>query len=238
MQEPSLLRPSVADGLDKNCKNTYWLHIMGAAIVTSESLRKKKYIAVGLLAATIGGSVAVAVFLIYNWKYVIRLEHEGYFGLFLISLLAGSPIPIPTPSMILTFTLGSLLNPVLVGTVSGLGNAIGYALIYLTGRGGLQFLPNFDVSNSGIGRFLKKIRMSRMLDSPNRTGVVAVFLLSIYPNPVFTPMVLGMGATRFSFMKFFLPCWAGKTVMTMLLAFLGYFGLRSLLHFLGVFNVP
>ncbi|MGA7678369.1 MAG: VTT domain-containing protein [Dehalococcoidia bacterium] len=211
---------------------------MGVAVVTSESSTKRKYIAAVLLVATIGGSVAVAVFLIYHWEYVIRLEHAGYLGLFLISLLAGSPIPIPTPSMILTFTLGSLLNPVLVGLVSGLGNAIGYALIYMTGRGGFHLLPSFNVSDSGIGRFLRKIRMSRMLDAPNQTGVVAVFLLSIYPNPVLTPMVLGMGATRFSFTKFFLACWAGKTVMSMLLAFLGYFGLRSLLHFLGVFNVP
>lgn len=206
--------------------------------MTSESSRKKKYIAAVLLAATIGGSVAVAVFLIYNWEYVIRLEHAGYLGLFLISLLAGSPIPVPTPSMILTFTLGSLLNPVLVGAVSGLGNAIGYALIYMTGRGGFNFLPSFNVSDSRLGRFLRKIRMSRLLDSPNRTGMVTVFLLSIYPNPVLTPMVLGMGATRFSFTKFFIACWAGKTVMTLLLALLGYFGLRSLLHFLGVFNVP
>ena len=207
-------------------------------MVTSASLRNSDYISVVLLVVTIVGSVAVAVFLIYNWQYVVRLEHEGYLGLFLISLLAGSPIPIPTPSMILTFTLGSILNPVLVGAVSGLGNAIGFALIYLTGRGGRRFLPSFNVSDSGIGRFLKKIKMSRMLESPHRTGPIAVFLLSIYPNPVLTPVVLGMGATRFNFAKFFFACWAGKTVMTMVLAFLGYFGLRSLLHFLGVFNVP
>jgi membrane protein YqaA with SNARE-associated domain len=206
--------------------------------VTSESSRKKKYIAAALLVATIGGSAAIAVFLIYHWEYVIRLERAGYLGLFLISLLAGSPIPIPTPSMILTFTLGSLLNPALVGLVSGLGNAIGYALIYLTGRGGFRFLPNFNVSESGMGRFLKKIGMSRILDAPKQTGTVAVFLLSIYPNPVLTPVVFGMGATRFSFTKFFIACWAGITIMTMIIAFLGYFGLGSLLHFLGVFNVP
>ncbi len=204
--------------------------------MSNVSSKRDKYVAVGLLTTTISGSIAVAVFLIYHWEYVIQLENAGYLGLFLISLLAGSPIPIPTPSMILTFTLGSLLNPVLIGTVSGLGNAIGYALIYLSGRGGFRFLPNFNISDSGIGRFLRKIKMSRMLDSPNRTGVVAVFLLSIYPNPVFTPMVLGMGATRFSFAKFFVACWIGKTVMSMVLAFLGYFGLHSLLQFLGMFN--
>jgi uncharacterized membrane protein YdjX (TVP38/TMEM64 family) len=210
----------------------------GSAIVPSESLRRTRYIAVVLLVATIGGSVAVAVFLLYHWEYVIRLEGEGYLGLFLISLLAGSPVPIPTPSMILTFTLGSLLNPALVGIVSGLGNTIGYALIYLTGRGGGRFAPNFNVSGSRIGWLLRKLRMSRMLDSPNRTGIISVFLLSIYPNPVLAPVVIGMGATRFSFTKFFLACWAGKTVMAMLLAYLGYFGLHSLLHFLGIFNVP
>lgn len=211
---------------------------MLTVVLTSEISRKKKYIAAALLIATIGGSVAVAVFLIYNWEYVAQLEGEGYLGLFLISLLAGSPIPIPTPSMILTFTLGSLLNPALVGLVSGLGSAIGYALIYLTGRGGGRFLPKFNVSESVIGRFLRKIKMSRLLDSPNQTGMVSVFLLSIYPNPVLAPVVFGMGATRFSFVKFFLACWGGITIMTMIIAFLGYFGLGSLLHYLGIFNTP
>lgn len=207
--------------------------------MTSEkSSRKKKYIAIALLAVTVVGSVALALFLIYNWEYVARLESEGYLGLFLISVLAGSPVPVPTPSMILTFTFGSLLNPALVGLVAGLGAATGYALIYLTGRGGLQYLPKFNVSESGIGRFLKKIKMSRILDAPKQTGPVAVFLLSIYPNPVLAPVVFGMGATRFSFWKFFLACWGGTTIMAMILAFLGHFGLGSLLRFLGVFNVP
>ncbi len=206
--------------------------------MTSENSKRNKYIGVALLAVTMGGSVALALFLIYNWEYVARLEKAGYLGLFLISLIAGSPIPIPTPSMLLTFTLGSLLNPALVGLVSGLGAATGYALIYLTGRGGFRFLPKFNVSESGIGRFLRKIKMSRLLESPHQTGMVTVFLLSIYPNPVLAPVVLGMGATRFSFWKFSLACWAGTTIMTMVIAFLGYFGLGSLLRFLGVFNIP
>jgi membrane protein DedA with SNARE-associated domain len=210
---------------------------MWVAVMTSESSKKNKYIGATLLVVTMGGSVALAVFLIFHWEYVARLESEGYLGLFLISILAGSPIPIPTPSMILTFTLGSLLNPALVGLVAGLGAATGYALIYLTGRGGFRFLPKFNVSESVIGRFLRKIKLSRILDAPKQTGPLAVFLLSIYPNPVLAPVVLGMGATRFSFTKFFLACWAGTTIMNMIIAFLGYFGLGSLLHYLGVFNI-
>jgi membrane protein DedA with SNARE-associated domain len=212
---------------------------MWGKVMTSESSnsKKNKYIGITLLVITMGGSVALALFLIYNWEYVARLEKAGYLGLFLISILAGSPVPIPTPSMILTFTLGSLLHPASVGLVAGLGAATGYALIYLTGRGGFRFLPKFNVSESVVGRFLRKIKLSRLLESPHQTGMVTIFLLSIYPNPVLAPVVLGMGATRFSFTKFFLACWAGATIMNMFIAFLGYFGLGSLLHYLGVFNI-
>jgi len=217
----------------------------GNATVANRSSSKRKHVAVGLLAAMIVISVVGSFFLIQHWEYVSRLEQEGYLGLFLISIFAGSPIPIPTPSMILTFTLGSLLNPVLVGLVSGLGNGIGNALIFLTGRGGLLFFQNSDVSApagetspSRIGRFLRKIGMPRMSDFAKRRAVLAVFLLSIYPNPVLTPMILGIGAMRFRFAKFFLACWAGKTAQSLILAYLGYFGLGSLLRFLGIFNVP
>jgi membrane protein YqaA with SNARE-associated domain len=217
----------------------------GNATVTNRGSSKKKYIAISVLAATVVISVVGSLLLIWHWRWVEGLSSQGYLGLFIISLFAGSPIPIPTPSMILTFTLGSLLNPVLVGLVSGLGNGIGNALIFLTGRGGLLFFQNSDVSapagetsSSRIGRFLRKIGMPRMSDFAKRRAVLAVFLLSIYPNPVLTPMILGIGAMRFRFTKFFLACWAGKTAQSLILAYLGYFGLGSLLRFLGIFNVP
>jgi len=217
----------------------------GNATVANRSSSKKKYIAISVLAATVVISVVGSLLLIWHWRWVEELSSQGYLGLFIISLFAGSPIPIPTPSMILTFTLGSLLNPVLVGLVSGLGNGIGNALIFLTGRGGLLFFQNSDVSapagetsSSRIGQFLRKIGMPRMSDFAKRRAVLAVFLLSIYPNPVLTPMILGIGAMRFRFTKFFLACWAGKTAQSLILAYLGYFGLGSLLRFLGIFNVP
>jgi len=66
------------------------------------SPRKRKYLAISLLAAIIIISVGGSIFLIFNWEYVEQLENRGLLGLFIISLFAGSPIPIPTPSMILT----------------------------------------------------------------------------------------------------------------------------------------
>ena len=73
------------------------------------------------------------------------------------------------------------------------------------------------------------------MDRAKRRVMLTVFLLSIYPNPVLTPMILGMGASRFSFTRFFIAICAGKTAQSMLLAYLGYFGLRSLLRYLGIF---
>ena len=212
-------------------------------MVTGKSLRKRQYIITGLLVTTTCITVAGSVFLIMNWEHVSRLQPHSYSGLFLISLLAGAPIPIMTPGILITFVLGSILNPVLVGVVAGLGNAVGNILAYLTGRGGVRFFSTTGIfsqadetDSSRIGRFFRKIKGSRLLGFANQQGMVAVFLLSIFPNPLLTPMVLSLGAARFNFMKFLVACWAGQTIQAMLLAYIGHLGLRSLLRFLGVFS--
>jgi membrane protein YqaA with SNARE-associated domain len=211
--------------------------------MTATNTSGNKYLAIGLMAAMIVVSIVGSVFLIWNWEYISQLERQGYLGLFIISIFAGSPIPVPTPSMILTFTLGSILNPVLVGVVSGFGNGVGNALIFWTGRGGHAVFKNIINSSSSnqpprsrLGRFFQ--RFSRIPDFARRRVLIAVFVLSIYPNPVLTPLILGMGAMRSNFWKFFLTIWAGKTVQGLALSYLGYYGLRSLLHYFGVFSVP
>jgi membrane protein YqaA with SNARE-associated domain len=205
--------------------------------------KRSKYLGLGIIAGMVVISVAGSVLLIQHYDYVARLQQHGLLGLFIISIFAGSPIPIPTPSMILTFTMGSILSPVLVGLVSGLGNGLGNALIFWAGRGGHHIFENYlapspsrEVPKSRLGRFFR--RMTALPEFTRDRVLVAVFLLSIYPNPVLTPLILAMGATRYSFIKFFLCCTAGKTVQAMILAYLGYFGLRSLLRFMGVFTVP
>jgi uncharacterized membrane protein YdjX (TVP38/TMEM64 family) len=72
----------------------------------------------------------------------------------------------------------------------------------------------------------------------NRRGTLAVFVLSVLPNPFFTPMAVSMGTMRFRFAKFFFACWAGQTVKTIAIAYLGYLGLGSFLRWLGLFNMP
>lgn len=213
-------------------------------MATSRSINKRRYIAIGLMAAMIIASIVGSVFLILNYEYISQLQKEGYWGLFLIATFAGSPIPIPTPNLILTFTMGSILNPLLVGFISGLGNTIGNAFFYWTGRGGFTFFQNLglpslsdEASSSRIGRFFRKLRLTRIPDFLKRNALLAVFILSMYPNPVLMAVIIGMGATRYSFTKFFLACLAGKIVEAMVLSYLGYFGLGSFLRFMGIFSV-
>ena len=201
--------------------------------------RAKRYLAVGILAATVIFSIAGSVFLILYWQYILKLQQHGYYGLFLISIFAGSPIPIPTPSMILTFTLASILNPVLVALVSGFGNSLGQALVYWTGRGGHNLYKGLGLSwrtsnNSWISRLMRRLGIPRMREFAARHALWAVFILGMYPNPVLMPVIMGMGAARYNFWKFYLVCWAGKTVESGVLSFLGYFGLRSILRYFGI----
>jgi membrane protein YqaA with SNARE-associated domain len=212
---------------------------------SEKTLKLRRYLAISLLAATIILSVAGSVLLIQHWEYITQLENQGMLGLFLISIFAGSPIPIPSPSMILTFTMGSIFNPALVALVSGFGNSIGQVLVYLTGRGGTVFFKNLgftpkkggDNENSWWNRLGRKIRFPKMQEFARRQALLAVFVLGMYPNPILMPIIMSMGAARYNFWKFYIVCWAGKTAEALILSYLGYFGLRSLLHIFGI-QVP
>ena len=211
------------------------------AVATEATSKRRKYILGGLF---LGGIVAACVFLVYHWEYIVRLQQYGYLGLFIMTIVTGFSIPLPVPYMVFTFTLGGLLNPALVGAVAGLGLGIGGSLLYLTGRGGRRFLPQFDITDpadeaysSRWARFLRKIKVPRMMDFAKRRGALAIFILSVIPNPVFAPVAVSMGAMRFGWWKFFAACWGGSTAKGMALAYLGYLGLGSMLRWLGVFGV-
>lgn len=159
---------------------------------------------------------------IYYWEYVRELGNYGYPGVFIISIFAGATIAVPVPALFVVFTLGGVLNPAIVGATSGLGEAVGGMAVYITGYGG--------------GRAFQKIKhplFSRMVDWVQRRGSLAVFIMSAIFNPFFYPLTMAAGLTRLGLWKFFLTCWGGKTVKGMVVAYAGYFGLRSLLRLLG-----
>jgi membrane protein YqaA with SNARE-associated domain len=179
--------------------------------------------------AIIGGislvvTVALSLFLIYHRTYIEQIAQWGYIGLFIISVISNGTFMIfPGFAIVLTFTLGGVLHPAIVGAVAGIGEAIGAIGAYYTGYAGRGLLRD---RNSAFYR-----RFSNIVD---RHGSKAIFFVSAILSPISYPFAIFLGMLRFGFVSFFLATWAGRTVKGMALAYLGYFGLGSILRWLGV----
>lgn len=183
-----------------------------------------------VMALGLAGSV---LFILY-WDKIKHLGGYGYPFIFLQSFIAGSPLPVIDPYMVVVFTMAPLLNPFLVGLVSGLGVATGQTTAFLMGRmGRISYLRG---SNGTVQK--KRRRPPRwtiaMIKWAHRRGSVTVFLLSALFNPVFTPIAVAMGALKFQVLNFFLMCLAGNTLKSMVIAYSGYIGLGALLRWLGL----
>ncbi len=172
-------------------------------------------------------TVAMAVVVVLYWEWVRALEGYGYLGNFFISILGGATVIVPVPMLAVQLALGGVLNPILVGVTAGLGETVGALIIYITGYGG-----GAPVASAEDGR-LKRAYM-RLMRLMERRGSVTIFILSAVVNPFFYPAALAAGALRFGVRKYFLICLLGKTIKGLSVAYIGFFGLRSLLRMLGM----
>ena len=87
------------------------------------------------------GTIFACAAVIYYWDYISQFQNYGYLSAFFFGFIAGSSIPVPLPYLVVTFTLGGVLDPILVGATSGLGAGLGGTLVFLFGRGGRKLLP-------------------------------------------------------------------------------------------------
>lgn len=184
----------------------------------------KRALILGSVGVVITLLMAVAVVLF--WEYVQKLEGYGYVGAFAISILGGTTIIVPVPMLAVVFALGGVLTPYWVGVAAGLGETLGALIIYMTGHGAGTALFN---SNGKL-----QSAYIRVMGLMERRGSLTLFLLSAVLNPFFYPAALAAGALRFGVRKYFIICWAGKTIKGLTVAYAGYWGLRGLLRMLGM----
>jgi len=157
-----------------------------------------------------------------------ELQHWGYLGAFFISILGGATILIPVPMLAVVLALGGVMKYTwLVGLAAGLGESLGALTIYMTGHGGGTALMN-----SKHGRI--QAAYERLMSLMERRGSWTLFLLSSVINPFFYPAALAAGATRFGVRKYFIICFIGKTIKGMTVVYVGFWGLGSLLRWLGM----
>lgn len=75
--------------------------------------------------AIIGGiflavTVASSLLIIQHRSYIEQISHWGYIGCFVISVLTNGTFILPGFGIVITFTLGGVLNPAIVGAVAGI----------------------------------------------------------------------------------------------------------------------
>jgi len=156
-------------------------------------------------------------------------------GAFIISVFGGATILAPIPMTPVVFALGTVakpafapyLGPVFIGAAAGLGETIGGLSIYMTGYGG-------GTAITGINYGKIQTVYLRLMHWMERRGSLVLFVLSAVLNPFFYPAAIAAGALRFGIRRYFLICWAGKTIKGISVAAAGYWGLGAILRALGV----
>jgi membrane protein YqaA with SNARE-associated domain len=141
----------------------------------------------------------------------------GYLGVFLVSLLAATVLFVPIPSIPIVFLMGAILNPFLVGLVSGIGESLGEITGYTAGFSGRETLDN-------------RQRYTRIKGWMRLRGTLVLFLFSAIPNLFFKLVGVAAGAIRYPFWKYLLVVFAGKTLKGTVIALLGYWSLRLILQ--------
>ena len=166
-------------------------------------------------------TVALCVLILQHRTFLDEISQWGYVGCFLVNVFATGTFVVPGMGAVITFTLGGVLHPAAVGLVAGLGEATGAVGAYLTGYGGRGLLLSSQMEQ----------RFSGLMQ---RHGSKAIFLMAVLINPIYYPFAVWMGVLRVRVGRFFLYTLLGRTLKNLLLAYLGYFGIRTVLQWLGL----
>jgi uncharacterized membrane protein YdjX (TVP38/TMEM64 family) len=161
--------------------------------------------------------VVLAVIGITVYIYSIRDRVEeftqyGYFGIFLVMLLANATVILPAPGVAVVFAMGSVFNPLGVALSAGIGGAIGETTGYLAGFSGQAVVENTKIYNN-ISPWIKKY------------GAWVILVLSAFPNPFFDMAGIAAGVAKIPLWQFLLACWVGQTIKMALFAYAGYYSI-------------
>jgi membrane protein YqaA with SNARE-associated domain len=159
--------------------------------------------------------IALSALIFIYRDQIKELAPYGYIGVFIISILTSSSIIIPVPGWILIATMGAILNPILVGIISGIGGTLGEVTGYLFGYGGRLAIEHVRI-------------YSKMVGWMQRWGSLTIFILALIPNPLFDIAGAIAGLLRFPLWKFFLVGAAGRIPKHILFAYIGVWGAHLL----------
>jgi membrane protein DedA with SNARE-associated domain len=140
----------------------------------------------------------------------------GYAGAFAICVAGNVSIIIPVPFALVLYAFGSVLDPLLLGIVGGVGSTMGEMSSYFLGRG---------------GRVLIEKRYGGRLDAVERLvdkhGMLAIFLVSLLPIPD-DLLLIPLGMMKYPAGKLIAAMLLGKTGMCLFLTYAGAYSFTYL----------
>ena len=179
-------------------------------------MSKERFIQLLSLVFTLTACVLIVIFR----DSIEGIGDYGYIGAFLVAVLSCATIVVPVPGLIVVFTLGAVLDPLIIGLVSGAGGTLGEMTGYLLGYGGRRAVENINL-------------YQRMESLMKRWGALTLFVLALVPNPLFDVAGAAAGALRFPLWKFLVYGGAGRTIKYIAFAFAGAWGVDFALRLLG-----
>ena len=166
----------------------------------------------GLLAAAAVFMTAFALSFFFFGLDLGQLTTYGYLGLFVISLISAASIIMPMPGAAAVTSAGAFLDPVLsipvpilVGLVAGPAETLGELTGYAAGYGGSAL-------------FRERSFYPRVKGWMERRGIVTMFALSSFPNPLVDVAGVAAGAVRMRLWRFVAGVLAGKVFKNIYLA--------------------
>lgn len=129
----------------------------------------------------------------------------GLLVLFGLAALSSATLILPAPGLALTALAGTAGDPVVVGVVAGLGQAVGELTGYLAGWSGRTLLPDNSTTR----------RLTRWLQ---RRGVLVIALLALIPNPLFDVAGIAAGALRMPVLHYLGAAAVGKIIKNVIVA--------------------
>ncbi len=165
-----------------------------------------------LIAISAGLITALALVFFLVDIDLAQLNRYGYLGLFAISLISAASIVLPMPGAAAVTGAGAFLDPVLgiptpilVGLVAGPAEAIGELTGYAAGFGGSML-------------FRERPIYPRIKAWMQKRGILTMFLLSSFPNPLVDVAGVAAGAVHMELRRFFVGVLAGKIFKNIYLA--------------------
>ena len=167
----------------------------------------RRVLAVLMLLFIAGCSIAVYLLPLSS----AELAPLGYLAVFLSTLVAGMAVMVPGVNVVV-FVAGRSMDPVLVALVGGFGSALGESTGYAGGR----------ATRSLVSQRRLESRWARSIATLVRRNAFLTILVIAFASVVLADVAgLVAGRVGYSYPRFFVATFLGKTLRFVLVAMLG-----------------